>query len=70
MDDPVDHSRDERRRLQVDSFAGFLGFFAILSVVQAAINLFSPDPAVWPAVLALILVVATVSLWRYGRRFR
>lgn len=70
MDRPQNHSRDERRRLQTDSFAGFLGFFAFLSVVQAVINVLSPEPAVWPAVLALILVVATVSTWRYGRRFR
>lgn len=70
MDSPQNHSRDERRRLQSDSLAGFLGFFAFLSVVQAVINVLAPEPKVWPAVLALILVVAAVSAWRYGRRFR
>ncbi len=52
----------------MDSFTGFLGFFAFLSVIQAVINVVQPEPKVWPAVLALILVTATVVMWRAGRR--
>ncbi|QGU06591.1 hypothetical protein COCCU_03185 [Corynebacterium occultum] len=65
--DPQDHSEDRRRKLQLDTLTGFLGFFAFLAVVQAVINIFRPEPLVWPALLALVLVIATVSLWRAGR---
>lgn len=54
----------------MDSFTGFLGFFAVLSIIQAMINMAQPDPKVWPAVLALILVTATVAAWRAGRARR
>lgn len=58
---------NSRRKLQLDSFTGFLGFFAFLSVIQAIINVIQPEPKVWPAILALILVIATVTVWRAGR---
>ncbi|MGD7003023.1 hypothetical protein [Corynebacterium halotolerans] len=66
--EPQDPSPHRRRKLQMDSFTGFLGFFAVLSVIQAVINVVQPEPKVWPAVLALILVIATVVTWRAGRR--
>ena len=50
-----------------DTLVGFVGFFAFLSVIQAVVNLLSPEPAVWPAVLALVLVIAAVTVWRVGR---
>lgn len=56
--------------MQLDSITGFLGFFAALSVIQAIINLVQPEPKVWPAALALILVIATVTAWRAGRAGR
>lgn len=65
--DPPSH---RRTKLQMDSFTGFLGFFAVLSIIQAMINMAQPDPKVWPAVLALILVIATVATWRAGRARR
>lgn len=65
---PRDQSEAQRRKLQVDSFIGFLGFFAFIAVIQAVINVVQPEPKIWPALLALVLVLATVSLWRAKRR--
>ncbi|NMB23464.1 MAG: hypothetical protein GX983_08930 [Corynebacterium sp.] len=65
--EPRDPSEHKRRGLQLDAFIGFLGFFAFLSVIQAVINVFQPEPKVWPALLALVLVLATVSMWRARR---
>lgn len=56
--------------MQLDSITGFLGFFAALSVIQAIINVVQPEPKVWPAALALLLVIATVTAWRAGRSKR
>lgn len=66
--EPQDQSESQRRNLQLDSFIGFLGFFAALAVAQAVVNVFRPEPEVWPALLALVLVLATVSLWRIRRK--
>lgn len=66
--DPQDQSEAQRRNLQLDAFIGFLGFFAFLAVIQAVINVFQPEPKVWPALLALVLVLATVSMWRAKRK--
>ena len=66
--DPQDHSEAQRRNLQLDAFIGFLGFFAFLAVVQAAVNVVQPEPKVWPALLALMLVLATVAMWRARRK--
>lgn len=49
---------------------GFLGFFAFLAVVQAVMNLFSPEPAIWPGLFAGALVLATWWLTRRWRRLR
>lgn len=69
MDNPTprDSTAHRRRELQHDALAGFLGFFAFLAVVQAVINVVQPEPKVWPAVLALVLVVATTAVWRARR---
>lgn len=64
---PQDPGADKRRQLQFDALAGFLGFFAFLAVIQAMINVAQPEPKVWPAVLALVLVIATVLVWRARR---
>lgn len=66
--EPRDPSEHKRRGLQLDAFIGFLGFFAFLSVIQAVINVLQPEPKVWPALLALVLVLATVSMWRARRQ--
>jgi Flp pilus assembly protein TadB len=63
-----DPSRHQRRRLQHDTLTGFLGFFAFLAVIQAAINVVQPEPQVWPALLALVLVALTWWSWKTGRR--
>ncbi|WP_315525288.1 hypothetical protein [Corynebacterium durum] len=57
----------QRKKLMWDTLVGFVGFFAFLSVIQAVLNLLSPEPAVWPATLALVLVIAAVTVWRIGR---
>ncbi|GAA4783014.1 hypothetical protein FRX94_04165 [Corynebacterium canis] len=68
MRDDNDPTRETRRRLQRDTLTGFLSFFAVVSVIQAILNLFAPEPAVWPAALALVLVVLTVVSWRSSRK--
>lgn len=66
--DPRDPSEAKRTSLQLDAFIGFLGFFAFIALIQAVINVFQPEPKVWPALLALVLVLATVSMWRAKRQ--
>ncbi|MBI8989570.1 hypothetical protein [Corynebacterium meridianum] len=63
-----DPSETRRRKLQRDTLTGFLSFFAAVALLQAVINVTRPEPEVWPAVLALVLVLAAVWLWRSGRR--
>lgn len=52
---------------------GFVGFFALIALVQAVLNLFRPEPAIWPGLVAGALVLATWLLvkrwlaWRNGR---
>ncbi len=58
-----DNSRPRRRRLQHETLLGFLGFFAFLSLVQAVVNLFAPEPALWPALLAAFFVGLTWWVW-------
>ncbi|QGU02706.1 hypothetical protein CKALI_09255 [Corynebacterium kalinowskii] len=55
---------DERKRLQRQTLLGFLTFFSVMSVIQAALNVVQPEPKMWPAVLALVLVTSTVIVWR------
>ncbi|PRQ10815.1 hypothetical protein C1Y63_09655 [Corynebacterium sp. 13CS0277] len=59
-----------RQRLQWDTIVGFLSFFAVVAVIQAVMNVLRPDPSLGPALLALVLVVAAVSAWRYSRSRR
>ncbi|AEG81088.1 MULTISPECIES: hypothetical protein [Corynebacterium] len=59
--------QETRKKLVRDSILGFVGFFAFLALVQAVVNLFQPQPSLWPAFLALILVIATIALWRAWR---
>lgn len=61
---------DERKDLLWQSLIGFVGFFAFLAVVQAVINVFSPDPAIWPGLLAGVLVLATWLLVRRWNQLR
>ncbi|WP_373456398.1 hypothetical protein [Corynebacterium sp. 70RC1] len=56
--------QQQRESLVKDAILGFVAFFAFMSVVQATMNLLQPEPALWPALLALVLVIATVALWR------
>lgn len=63
-----DPSRHRRRRLQRETLTGFLGFFAFMAVVQATINVFQPEPRVWPALLALLLVALTWWSWKTNGR--
>lgn len=56
--------RPQREELVKDAVLGFVAFFAFMSVIQAILNLLQPEPALWPALLALVLVVTTVALWR------
>ena len=61
---------DQRRDLVWQTIIGFVGFFAFLAVVQAVINVFSPDPAIWPGLLAGALVLATWLLVRRWNQLR
>ncbi|MEH0147702.1 hypothetical protein V6D40_08525 [Corynebacterium sp. Q4381] len=61
---------DQRRDLVWQTVIGFVGFFAFLAVVQAVINVFSPDPAIWPGLLAGALVLATWLLVRRWNQLR
>lgn len=61
---------DERKDLLWQSLIGFVGFFAFLAVVQAVINVFSPAPAIWPGLLAGVLVLATWLLVRRWNQLR
>ena len=62
--EPSDSGRGQRRELQHETLLGFLGFFAFLSLVQAVANLFAPEPARWPGVLAAVLAGLTWWVWR------
>lgn len=66
--EPQDQSETRRKTLQLDAFLGFLGFFAGIFVIQAVINVFQPEPKVWPALLALLFVLATVTIWRARKK--
>ena len=58
-----------RRDLLWQTLIGFVGFFAFLALVQGVVNLFRPEPAIWPGLLAGALILATwllVRRWRAG----
>ncbi|MBN9644491.1 hypothetical protein ACFSSC_11015 [Corynebacterium mendelii] len=61
------HHDSQRQQLVRDSVVGFVGFFAFLSVVQAVINVLRPEPLVWPALLALVMVILFVVVYRITR---
>lgn len=61
---------DKRKDLLWQSLIGFVGFFAFLAVVQAVINVFAPEPAIWPGILAGVLVLATWLLVRRWNQLR
>ncbi|MFP7365021.1 hypothetical protein SFC07_04450 [Corynebacterium callunae] len=63
-----DPTKSQRHSLQLEVLLGFLGFFSFLAVVQAIINVLQPEPKIWPALLALVLVVSFVAVWRRWRR--
>ncbi len=65
--EPSDSGRGQRRKLQHETLLGFLGFFAFLALVQAVGNLFAPEPALWPGLLAAVFVGLTWWVWRRGR---
>ncbi|WBT09323.1 hypothetical protein PAB09_03055 [Corynebacterium sp. SCR221107] len=60
-------SQRKRQKLQRDALVGFMATLAAFFVLQAIVNLFLPNPKVWPALLALINVIAAVCLWRWSR---
>lgn len=57
-----------RHELQHETFVGFLGFFAFVAVIQAVFNVFAPEPAIWPGLLAGGMVAITWWFWRWGRK--
>ena len=62
---------NERKDLMWQTIIGFIGFFAFLAFVQAVYNLFQPEPAIWPGLLAGVLIALTwlcVRRWRQWRR--
>lgn len=61
-------SESRRRKLVWDSVLGFVGFLCLLAVMQAVINVLRPQPAVWPALFALVMLAVTWLLWRFAPR--
>ncbi len=55
-----------RKDLIWQAVIGFVGFFAFLAVVQAVMNVFRPEPAIWPGLLAGALVLVT---WLLTKRW-
>ncbi|WP_169833320.1 hypothetical protein [Corynebacterium phocae] len=53
-----------RPHLLWEAALGFVGFFAFLALIQALVNLFAPEPALWPGLLAGGLVAATYFIWK------
>lgn len=61
---------DQRKDLLWQTVIGFVGFFAALALVQAVINVLRPNPALWPGILAGVLLLATWTLVRRWRTLR
>lgn len=68
LTDPKAKNIDTRNTLVADSIIGFLGFFAAIALIEAVINVFQPEPAVLPAVVALVFISATAIAVRWRRR--
>ncbi|MCF4006040.1 hypothetical protein L1O03_02455 [Corynebacterium uropygiale] len=60
-------SEQRRRALCSEAVLGFLGTFAFLALVQAVLNVLSPEPQIWPGILVLLLCLATWGWWRRHR---
>lgn len=56
-----------RYALLWDTALGFCGFFAALALIQAVVNLFRPEPALWPGLLAGVLCLALYGIYRAKR---
>jgi hypothetical protein len=67
--DGPDHSEYRRRRTVLEALLGFLAFFTVLALVQAAWNVLQDDPDVWPSLLLAVLLLATWAVWRRWRRY-
>lgn len=63
----AERTTPRRGQLAKDAILGFVGFFTFLAVVQAVINVFRPDPEVWPALFALVMLAACWLTWRLTR---
>ena len=57
-----------RRAMLWDTALGFLGFFSLLAVIQAVLNLFHDSPALCPGLLAGVLCLLTYLTWRAKRK--
>ena len=53
-----------RYALLWDTALGFCGFFAALALIQAVVNLFRPEPVLWPGLLAGVLCLALYGIYR------
>ncbi|WP_370639207.1 hypothetical protein [Corynebacterium sp. CNCTC7651] len=61
---------DLRKDLVWQSIVGFVGFFTALALIQAVVNVFRPEPAVWPALFAAVMITLEVLLVRRWLRWR
>lgn len=57
---------DQRTDLMWQAIVGFVGFFALLALVQGLVNVFRDQPAIWPGLLAGALALAE---WWLVRRW-
>ncbi|MDK8545280.1 hypothetical protein QP903_02910 [Corynebacterium pseudodiphtheriticum] len=53
-----------REDLAWQAIAGFVGFFTVLSGIQAVWNIFQDEPGVVPALLFAGLLVLSFLVWR------
>ena len=57
---------DQRTDLMWQAIVGFVGFFALLALVQGLVNVSRDQPAIWPGLLAGALALAE---WWLVRRW-
>lgn len=53
-----------REDLAWQAIAGFVGFFTVLSGIQAVWNIFQDEPRVVPALLFAVMLVLSFLVWR------
>lgn len=53
-----------REDLTWQAIAGFVGFFTVLSGIQAVWNIFQDEPGVVPALLFAGMLVLSFLVWR------